>query len=149
MQKNERKKYIRLIYRHTFRYMGVMLVIALLLGALLGGGIYMVHAVCALGFVMIAWGWFTYLKLTGMRPFGKNPGKKKARIPYIHRRFKENRPHRPAFRMDSMDFDDDLTAATMVSEEMFTERQVDAAHGIARAVCGVIMVILSFFIPLV
>ena len=41
MQKNESKKYMRLIYRHTFRYLGVTLVIALLLGRLLGGGIYM------------------------------------------------------------------------------------------------------------
>ena len=49
--------------------------------------------------------------------------------------------------MDSADFDDDLTAATMVSEEIFTEKQRDAAHAIARAVCGVLMIILSFFIP--
>ncbi|MBR6766359.1 MAG: hypothetical protein IKM02_00240 [Clostridia bacterium] len=148
MQNSERKKYVRLIYRQTFRYLGVMLVVALLLGALLGGGIFMVHAVCALGFVMIAWGWFTYLKMTGMRPFGRNPGKKKARIPYIHRRFKEKKPHRPTFRMDSADFDDDLTSATMVSEEMFSEKQIDAARGVSRAISGAIMVILSFFIPM-
>jgi len=149
MQKNDRKKYVRLIYRQTFRYLGVMLVIALLLGALLGGGIYMVHAVCALGFLLIAWGWFTYLKMTGMRPFGRSPGRKKARIPYIHRRIKEKRPHRPSFRMDSVDFDDDLTKDTMVSEEMFSEKQQDAVRAIVRAVSGTIMVILSFFIPLV
>ena len=147
MQNIARKKYIRLIYRQTFRYLGVMLVAALLLGALLGGGIYMVHAVCALGFVMIAWGWFTYLKMTGMRPFGRNPGVIKARIPYIHRRDKEKRPHRPAFRMDSTDFDDDLTKDTMVSEDIFTEKQQDAARAVSRAVCGAVMVILSFFIP--
>lgn len=149
MQKNERKKYLRLIYRQTFGYLGVLLVIALLLGALLGGGIYMVHAVCALGFVMIAWGWFTYLKMTGMRPFGAKSRANKKRVPYIHRRFKDKKPHRPAFRMDSVDFDDDLTASTMVSEEIFTEKQVDTAHAIARALCGLVMVILSFFIPLI
>jgi len=149
MQKNERKKYVRLIYGQTFRHLGVMLVISLLLGTLLGGGIFMVHAMCAMGFVMITWGWFTYLKMTGMRPFGRGTDKKKARIPYIHRRFKEKRPHRPSFRMDSVDFDDDLTGATMVSEEMFTEKQADAARAISRAACGVLMVILSFFIPLI
>jgi len=149
MQKNERKKYVRLIYGQTFRHLGVMLVISLLLGTLLGGGIFMVHAMCAMGFVMITWGWFTYLKMTGMRPFGRGTDKKKARIPYIHRRFKEKRPHRPSFGMDSVDFDDDLTGATMVSEEMFTEKQADAARAISRAACGVLMVILSFFIPLI
>ena len=149
MQKNERKKYVRLIYGQTFRHLGVMLVVSLLLGTLLGGGIYMVHAMCAMGFVMITWGWFTYLKMTGMRPFGRGADKKKARIPYIHRKFKEKRPHRPSFRMDSVDFDDDLTSATMVSEEMFTEKQVDAARAISRAACGVIMVIASFFIPMI
>lgn len=149
MHNNERKKYIRLIYRHTFRYMGVMLVMALLIGALLGGGIYMVHAVCALGFVMITWGWFTYLKMTGMRPFGRNTGKKKAIIPYVHRRFKDKKPYRPSFRMDSSDFDDDLTGSTMVSEEIFTEKQIEAARALSRAICGLIMVIISFFIPLV
>lgn len=149
MQKNERKKYIRLIYTKAFGYLGVMLVISLLLGTLLGGGIYMVHAVCALGFVMITWGWFTYLKMTGMRPFGKDPKQKKRRIPYMHRRFKEKKMHRPAFRMDSADFDDDLTASTMVSEEIFSEKQVDAARAAARALCGIAMVILSFFIPMI
>ena len=149
MQPNERKKYIRLIYMRTFRYLGVMLVISLLLGTLLGGGIFMVHAMCAMGFVMITWGWFTYLKMTGMRPFGRGTGKKKTPVPYIHRKFKEKRPHRPSFRMGSMDFDDDLTSATMVSEDMFTEKQVDAARAISRAVCGLIMVVASFFIPMI
>lgn len=148
MQRSERKKYIRLIYMRTFRYLGVMLVVSLLLGALLGGSIFMMYSICAMGFVMICWGWFTYLKMTGMRPFGRNPGKKKAKVPYVHRRFKEKRGHRPSFRMDSDDFDDDLTSATVVSEEVFTEKQVDGARAIARAACGVILVILSFLIPL-
>ena len=148
MEQKERKQYFRLIYMRTFRYLGIMLVVSLLLGALLGGGIYMVSALCAMGFVMICWGWFTYLKMTGMRPFGRNPNEKKAKVPYIHRRFKEKRGHRPSFRMDSDDFDDDLASATVVSEEIFTKKQVDAARAIARAVCGAILVILSFCIPM-
>ena len=67
----------------------------------------------------------------------------------MHRKEKEKRPNRPSFRMDSMDFDDDLTSATVVSEEIFNEKQVQAAHAIARAICGVIMVIASFFIPMI
>ncbi len=144
----DKKRYFRLIYQRTFRYLGAALVIALLTGALLGGGIYMVSALCAAGFVMICWGWFTYLKMTGMRPFGRSSGKEKPKVPYLHRRFKESKPYRPSFRMDSADFDDDLTCATMVSEEDFTKKQQDAAAAIARAVCGVLLVILSFFIPI-
>ena len=69
MQKSERKKYIRLIYSQTFLHLGVTLVISLLLGSLFGGGVYLMNALCSLGFVMICWGWFTYLKMTGMNPF--------------------------------------------------------------------------------
>lgn len=141
----DKKRYFRLIYQRAFRYLGAALVIALLTGALLGGGIYMVSAFCAAGFVMIAWGWFTYLQMTGMRFFQRRSEKPK--VPYLHKRFKERKPHRPSFRMDSTDFDDDLTSATMVSEELFTPKQRNAAMAIARAACGVVMVILSFFIP--
>ena len=141
------KRYIRLIYQRTFRYLGAALVIALLTGTLLGGGIYMVSALCAAGFVMICWGWFTYLQMTGMRLLRRSSNQP-PKTPWLHRRFKEQKPHRPSFRMDSTDFDDDLTAATMVSEEDFSEKQQNAARAIARAVCGALLVILSFFIPM-
>ena len=49
--------------------------------------------------------------------------------------------------MDSADFDDDLTSATMVSKEDFTEKQQLAAETIARVVCGALLVLFSFFIP--
>lgn len=144
MQQNDRKKYIRLIFSRTFRYLGIMLVVSLLLGALLGGGVYMMNAVCAIGFVMLGWGWFTYLQMTGMHFPGRNRRQKKAAVPFIHRRFKEHRSHRPSFRMDSSDFDDDLTSATMVTEEIFSKKQVEAARAIARGACGVLLILLSF-----
>ena len=97
---------------------------------------------------MICWGWFTYLKMTGMRFFRRGTENGKPKVPYLHRRFKEKKPHRPSFRMDSADFDDDLTSATMVSEEQFPLKQQNAAAAIARAACGVLLVILSFFIPI-
>lgn len=144
----DRKRYLRFIYQRTFRYLGAALVIALLAGALLGGGIYMVNAVCAAGCVLLCWGWFTYLKLDGMRFLERFGRRRKAETPYFHRRDKGEKPHRPAFRMSSEDFDDDLTSATMVSEDLFTKRQQDAAAAIARAVSGALMVLLSFFIPI-
>jgi len=144
----DKKRYIRLIYHRTFRYLGAALVISLLIGTLLGGGFYLVSALCAAGFLMICWGWFSYLKMTGMRFFNRFSGHKKVKVPYLHRRFKEEKPHRPSFRMDSADFDDDLTSSTMVSEDQFTKRRQDAAAAIARAVCGVLLVLFSFVIPI-
>lgn len=142
MQEKERRQYRRLIYRKTFHCLGLMLVLSLLVGALLGGGIYMTHALCAFGFLMLCLAWFTYLKMTGMRPFGqKKPARK---VPFFHRRFKDQKPNRPSFRMDSADFDDDLTAHTMASDENFTEKQVDTANAIAKAICGILMVLFSF-----
>lgn len=143
----ERKRYLRLIYQRTFRYLGWALVIALLTGTLLGGGIFMVSALCAAGFVLIAWGWFTYLQLSGQSPFGHLQTQKAPKVPWLHRRFKDQRSHSPSFRMNSADFDDDLTSATMVNAEDFTSKQQLAANAIARAVCGALLVLFSFFIP--
>ena len=144
----ERKRYFRLIYRRTFRYLGAALAAALPAGALLGGGIYVVNAVCAAGCVLLCWGWFTYLKLDGMRFFERFSRRPKAEVPYFHRKEKGKKLHRPSFRMDSEDFDDDLTSATAVSEELFTRRQQDAAAALARAISGALMVLFSFFIPI-
>lgn len=146
MDKREHKQYARLIYKQVFQLLGIALVIALAVSALLGGGIYRMHALCAAGFVMLCWAWFSYLKIVGMHPFGRGK-KEKAGVPYFHRRFKEQKPHRPAFRMDSADFDDDLTAATVAEAENFTKKQADAAAAIARAICGVLLVIASFLVP--
>ena len=143
----DRKRYFRLIYQRTFRCLGAALVIALLTGTLLGGGILMVSALCAAGFVLIAWGWFNHLKRIGMNTFGRMQRKKAPKVPWLHRRFKEQRSHRPAFRMDSADFDDDLTSATMVNAEDFSEKQQLAANAIARMLAGALLVLFSFFIP--
>ena len=67
-------------------------------------------------------------------------------MPYIHRRFKENRPHRPAFQKDASDFDDDLTAATAVDGEAFGEEAVKMARVWARVAAGVLLYLVSFFI---
>ena len=148
MQKEDKKSYIRLIYKTAFSYLGVALVLSLLLGSLLGGNYYIVSAVCACGFVLICWGWFGYLKMTGMRLLPKGDGKKKPKVPYIHKKDKDKKMHRPSFRMDSDDFDDDLTSKTAVKAENFTEKQADTARIIARIACGIIMVIISFLIPI-
>ena len=143
----DKKRYFRLIYQRTFRYLAWALVIALLTGTLLGGGVMMVSALCAVGFVLIAWGWFTHLKRIGMQPFGRVRKRKSPKVPWLHRRFRPQKPHRPSFLMDSADFDDDLTSATMVSAEDFSEKQQLTALAVARIASGVLLVVFSFFIP--
>lgn len=148
MDKKEKRQYVRLIYQKAFRSLGVMLVMGLGLGTLLGGGIYLVNALCALGFVMLCRAWFIHLKLSGMRPFSRPGGKKEKKVPYLYRRLKEKKPHRPSFRMDAADFDDDLVADTMTAEENFTPIQADRARAIASLLCGAALIAASFLIPI-
>ena len=146
MTREETKRYFRLIYAQTFRLFGIGLVISALVGGLYGSAMYTEWALCAVGSLLICWGWFCYLGLSGMRLFGfkSNPGQ--TRVPYIHRRFKEKRPHRPAFRKDSADFDDDLTAATVVDSGSFSQRAAEMARVWARAGAGVLLFLVSFII---
>ena len=146
MTREEQKRYLRLIYAQTFRLLSVGLVICAIVGGLYGSTMYTVWALCAAGSIFICWGWFLYLRLDGMRIFGFKPNSEKAKVPYIHRRFKNKRAHRPAFRKDSADFDDDLTAATAVDAEAFSQRQAEMARIWARVAAGSLMYLISFFI---
>ena len=104
-----------------------------------------VRALCAAGSLMLCWGWFSYLKLEGMRIFWLKPSQASPKVPYIHQRFKGKRPHRPAFRKDSADFDDDLTSATAGDLEAFSERAAAMSRVWARAGAGVLLFVVSFF----
>ena len=146
MTREERRRYFRLIYAQTFRLFGIGLVVSALVGGIYGDSLYTVRALCAVGSLMLCWGWFAYLKLEGMRIFWQKPGAEEPKVPYIHRRFKDKRPHRPAFRKDSADFDDDLTAATTVDMEAFSERAAAMSRVWARAAAGLLLFVVSFFI---
>ena len=146
MTREEKKRYFRLIYAKTFRLFGIGLVLSALVGGLYGDSMYTVWAMCALGSLLICWGWFCYLRLDGMRIFGFKPNSQKTSVPYFHQRFKKKLPHRPAFRKDSSDFDDDLTAATAVDSEAFSEREGEMAKVWSRAAAGVLLYLVSFFI---
>lgn len=146
MNREEKKRYLRLIYARTFRMLSIGLVISAIVGGIYGDTMYTVFAMCAVGSVLICWGWFLYLRLGGMRVFGFKPNTEKIKVPYIHRRIKDKRPHRPAFRKDSTDFDDDLTAATMVDESAFSEHAAEMARIWARVVSGVLLFLISFLI---
>ena len=146
MNREEKKRYLRLIYAKTFRLLGIGLVISALVGGLYGDTMYTVWALCAVGSLLVLWGWFLYLKLDGMVLFGFKARERKNSVPYIHRRFKQKRPHRPAFQKDNADFDDDLTAATAVDEEAFGERAAAMTRVWARIAAGALLFLVSFLI---
>ena len=146
MSSEEKKKYFRLIYARTFRWLAVGLVISAIVGALYGNRMYTVWALCAVGSVFVCWGWFVYLRLDGMRIFGFKPNAKQKKVPYFHRRFKEKRSNRPAFRKDSADFDDDLNDATLVDAERFSEREQEMVRVYERCAAGVLLIVISFII---
>ena len=147
MSREERKKYIRLIYAQGFRWLAAGLVLSAIIGGLYGHRMYTVRALCAVGSLLVCWGWFIYLRLDGMRIFGFKPNPKEGtKVPYFHQRFKHKRPARPAFRKDSADFDDDLNDATVVDAERFSEHQRDMARAWSRACAGIGLLLVSFLI---
>ena len=146
MTREEKKRWFRLVYARTFRFFGIGLVLSAIVGGIYGDTMYAVRALCAAGSVLMCLGWFDFLKLDGMRIFGFGPKKEGTQVPYILRRFKQTRPHRPAFRKDAADFDDDLTAATAVDPGAFSEHQAGMASVWAKAGAGVLLYLVSFFI---
>ena len=147
MSREERKKYIRLIYAQCFRWLAAGLVVSAIIGGLYRDRMYTVWALCAVGSLLVCWGWFIYLRLDGMRLFGFKPNPKEGtKVPYFHQRFKHKRPARPAFRKDSADFDDDLNDATAVDEDRFSEQQRDLAKVWSRIAAGILLFALSFLI---
>lgn len=146
MNRDEKKRYLRLVYAQTFRLLGVCLVLCAIVGGIYGDRMYTVWALCAAGSILICWGWFIYLRLDGMRLFGFKPNPKQPKVPYIHQRFKKKRPYRPAFQKDSTDFDDDLSDATAVDAEQFSDRMQEMARVWARVAAGVLLFALSFFL---
>ena len=145
MNREEKKKYFRLIYARTFRIFGICLVISAIVGGIYGSTMYAVWAMCAAASLVMLWGWFLYLQEKGMRLFGWKPKSRRPAVPYIHRRFKQKH-HRPAFQKEAADFDDDLTAATAVDAEAFSEQAVKMARIWARVAAGILLYLVSFFI---
>lgn len=147
MSREERNKYIRLIYAQGFRWLAAGLVLSAIVGGLYADRMYTIWALCAVGSLLVCWGWFIYLRLDGMRLFGFKPNPKEGtKVPYFHQRFKHKRSARPAFRKDSADFDDDLNDATVVDAERFSEHQRELARAWSRACAGIGLLLVSFLI---
>ena len=147
MTPEESRKYRLVLFRRTFSYLGTGLVISAIIGGLYRDRMHFIWALCAVGAIFIAFGWFEYLKLTDSLPFFHKRKAKKIRTPYAFRKEKETRRHKPSFMQKSEDFEDDLTPETTADIEIFSEKRRSYALIISRIAAGLLLLILSFLIP--
>ena len=147
MDRFDKKKYRLVLFRRIFSYIGTGLVISALIGGIYSDRIHFIWALCAVGAVLIGWGWYEYLRMTGSFAFIRRNKPKKEKIPYFLRKEKDKKLHKPAFMQKAEDFDDDLTPYTTADAEIFTEKQLKTALVISRIAAGVLLFLISFFIP--
>lgn len=144
---SETKTYRLVIFRRTFAYIGTGLVLSATVGGLYRDRMHFVWALCAVGTIFIALGWFEYLKATDSLPFFRKSKQKKAKVPYALRKEKETKRHKPAFLQKGEDFEDDLTPETTADIEIFSEKRRSRALIISRTAAGILLLIASFIIP--
>ena len=143
----EKRTYRLILFRRTFSYLSIGLVVSAIVGALYGDRMHFVWALCAVGAILLAFGWWEYLKVTETLRFLSRKKEKKAKVPYALRKDKDRQFHKPAFLQKAEDFEDDLTPYTTADEELFSEKRRQYALVISRMAAGAILLILSFFIP--
>ena len=143
----EAKTYRLVLFRRTFSYFGTGLVISAVVGGLYRDRMHFIWALCAVGAILIAFGWFEYLKMTDSLPFFGKSKEKKTKVPYSLRKEKEQKRHKPAFMQKGEDFEDDLTPQTTADIEIFSESRRSYALIISRVAAGILLLIASFVIP--
>ena len=130
----------RVVFRRAMTRAGAALILCALARGLLGQRFRLMFGACAACFLLVAAAWREYCAFRD----GRTARRGHARTPDLLRGAKPARGHRPAFRMDSSDFDDDLTPATAVDEERLSPGQRAAAHIAADLAAAVLMLAFSF-----
>ena len=143
----ERRAWRLILLRRTFGYLGAGLVCSAVVGGLYRDRLHFIWALCAVGAIIIAMGWFEYLRMTDSLPFFKSSKPKKTKTPYAWRRDKQNGRHKPAFMQRAEDFEDDLTPYTTADTELLDERRRSLALVISRMAAGTLLLVISFIIP--
>lgn len=144
----ESRRFSRILFRKTCGYLGIALVCSALLGGVAPALPYFTWALCAFGGIFLAWGWFSYLKCSGS-PFlqslsAKAEGRKK--VPQMLKNPRGRHHYRPAFLRENADFDDDLTAAVTVDEELLSEKELSRVRMFSRMAAGGLLFLLSFIL---
>ena len=128
----------------TFRQAMVTLSVALLLCALISGAyqsrVYFCFAASVGGVLLIARAWFSYCKWKDGRAYDRG----RIQVPYSLRGTQSVRVRKPAFLMNSADFDDDLTRFTVAAEEDFSNEQCWRAKIVSSLLSGALMILFSF-----
>ncbi len=143
----EKRTYRLILTRRTFACLGTALVLSAVVGGLYGDRMHFVWSLCAAGAILIALGWWEYLKVTETLHFLKKRKAKKVKAPFSLRKNKGSTAHKPAFLQKAEDFEDDLTPQTTADEELFSEKERQYALVLSRIAAGVLLLITSFFIP--
>ncbi len=143
----ENRAFYLVILRKCFSSLGIALVISALVGGLYQDTLHFIWALCAAGSILIAMGWYEYLKLSDSLPRFMKKKKKSKKTPYVWRKEKESRPHKPAFAQNADDIEDDLTPLTTADEEILGEKMRSWSIVVARSVAGVLLFVISFVIP--
>jgi len=135
-----------ILFRRIFSYLSVGLVISAILGGLYQDRLHFIWGLCAVGAILIAMGWWKYLQATDSLPFRYPKRTKKSKVPYILRKEKERKRHKPAFLQNAEDFEDDLTPYTTADMECLDKKQHASVLIIARVAAGILLFALSFVI---
>lgn len=130
----------RCLLRRTGRQMAVSLVLSALIGALYGDRLHVSFALGTAGGFFLVGAWLAYQgkQLPGLR--------KKKQLPDFLKS-PAQRAHRPSFRMDNRDFDDDLNSRTAVNEETLSEKELRRLNWLSCLISSAICFALSQFVP--
>lgn len=142
----EKQTFRLVLLRHLSAYFSAGLVISALLGGLYQDRLHFIWGLCAAGAILLAMGWWEYLRITDSLPFRSRKKAKKTTVPYILRKEKEKKRHKPAFLQNAEDFEDDLTPYTTADMEILGEKRRAYALILARIAAGVLLFVLSFVI---
>ncbi|MBQ7921136.1 MAG: hypothetical protein IJ325_00970 [Clostridia bacterium] len=142
----EKSTFRLVLIRRLFGYLSTGLVVSAILGGLYRDRLHFIWGLCAAGAICIAMGWWEYLRITDSLPFRKRKKDSKNHVPYILRKDKEKKRHKPAFLQNAEDFDDDLTPYTTADMEILGEKRRAYAFIAARISAGLLLFILSFVI---
>lgn len=131
----------RVVFHRAMTHLSAALVLSAAAAGLYQDRVYFMFASCLSGVILIARAWLAYCRWSDPR---KREKQMDVKIPYLLKKEKNPRRHKPAFLMNAGDYDDDLTPVTAVDEEIFTDAQRAGAHIAAFVLSGCGMLLLSF-----
>ncbi len=129
-----------LVFRQAMAMLSVNLVLCALISGLYRSRLYFSFAASAAGVLLILRAWFSRCRWKDGHRYAARPD----RVPYLLRGRQPKRVRKPAFLMNSTDFEDDLTRFTVTGEEDFSDDECWRARILSCLLCGALMIFFSF-----